>query len=84
MGARHRARQLAAFVEHVNIAVLVERDCGICGICRLPVAPGDRSIDHILPLADGGVHSYANTRLTHRLCNVRRSNRGAAQLRMVG
>lgn len=66
------------------MTVLVERDRGVCGICRKPVAPAERSIDHILPLAEGGLHSYANTRLTHLRCNVRRQHRGIAQLRLVG
>lgn len=44
----------------------------------------DRSLDHILPISVGGQHSYANTRLTHTTCNVRRQNRGVAQLRLLG
>lgn len=82
--AQHRARKLAGFVEDVALASLVARDHGRCGICGKPVAPKDRSVDHILPLSRGGQHSYANTRLAHRLCNISRSNRGSAQLRLVG
>ena len=82
--ARRRALRLSAFVENVAVAVLVERDHGLCGICQQPVAYTDRSVDHILPLAAGGKHSYANTRLTHLRCNIKRQHRGTAQLRMIG
>ena len=81
---KRRALERNQFVENVEVAVLVERDRGRCGICGLHVAKEDWSIDHILPLSLGGVLSYANTRLTHRRCNSGRSNRGAAQLRLVG
>lgn len=49
---------------------------GICGICGLPV-PHDKApeklwsatIDHILPLSQGGTHEPENCQLAHRLCN---------------
>ena len=82
-GHRYRVLQRNGFVERVNIAVLVERDKGRCGVCSKPVPVKQRSIDHILPVSKGGAHSYANTRLTHLRCNVLRNNRGAAQLRLA-
>jgi 5-methylcytosine-specific restriction endonuclease McrA len=81
---RRRVRLLGGFVEKVDIAVLVERDGGYCGICHKRVKPAERSIDHVLPISKGGAHSYANIRLAHLHCNVKRGNRGVAQLRMVG
>ena len=81
---RRRFRLLAAFVEDVAVEVLVERDHDRCGICGKAVPVSERSVDHILPLSKGGLHSYANTRLTHLRCNVKWYNNGAAQLRMVG
>lgn len=81
---RRRARLRGVHVEHVELAMLVERDGGYCGICHKPVAARERSIDHVLPLSYGGAHSYANTRLAHRGCNSARGNHGIAQLRMVG
>lgn len=63
-----RARIRVAFVEHVEPRVLLERDGGVCGICDEPVS--DRfDVDHIVPLAAGGEHSYANTRIAHPSCN---------------
>ena len=81
---RRRALRRTAFVERVEMSVLVDRDRGMCGVCGAKVRPEDRSGDHILPLSKGGAHSYANTRLVHLGCNSKRRNTGPAQLRMLG
>src|SRR3990167_5309193 len=81
---RRRVRLRGGFVERVDLAVLVARDGGYCGICHKRVAETERSIDHVLPVSKGGTHSYANTRLAHLAFNIERGNRGAAQLRLVG
>ncbi len=57
---------------HIIWDLLRQRDGDICQICNLPIAPGEESIDHILPLSMGGSHSAENVRLLHRTCNVRR------------
>jgi len=73
-----RGMKLDLFVEHVYIAVLMERDCRICGICGLQIVRDhpDRmyrsSVDHIIPLSKGGLHSYANTQPAHLVCNLRK------------
>lgn len=69
--ARH-ARKKAQFKEHVKRSVVFERDCGICGICGLAVDPKNWHLDHVVPLALGGEHSYANTQVTHPVCNLRK------------
>jgi HNH endonuclease len=76
-----RARLRSAFVEHVFLDHLLERDGGICQLCMLPVdrdavvpevmAP---TVDHIIPLAKGGEHSNANCQLAHFLCNSLKSD----------
>jgi hypothetical protein len=81
---RRRARVRGQFVETIDMRVLFERDGGRCGICGKKVEKAVASVDHILPISKGGLHSYANVRLAHQLCNYRRGNRGAAQLRLVG
>lgn len=68
-----RARKIAAFVEHVAHDRVFKRDEGICGICELPADPADWHLDHIVPLALGGEHSYANVRVTHPKCNIARA-----------
>jgi hypothetical protein len=93
--AAHRRRSLllSSWVEDVDLAVLHARDGGRCGICRRPVSLGPHakrhplmpSIDHVLPVSQGGEHSYANTRLTHYRCNLSRGNRGGGeQLALLG
>jgi len=90
---RRRALLKAQFVEDVSLDVLYKRDQGECGVChRKVMKPGGlkrgplmASIDHIVPISEGGEHSYANTRLTHYRCNLRRSNRGGnEQLALIG
>jgi len=73
---RYHTRKLNAFVEDVNIDVLRRRDRSMCGICgKLVLCKGQ--IDHVIPISLGGMHSYANTQLSHPLCNLRKSNRVA-------
>lgn len=67
--ARRRARQREAFVENVDSRVVWERDRGICGICGEPADAGDWHVDHVIPIARGGEHSYANVQVSHPYCN---------------
>lgn len=64
-----RARKLGQFVEHVDPLVVLERDDNRCGICGLDVDPLDFHVDHVIPLALGGEHSYMNTQTAHPSCN---------------
>ena len=53
------------------------KKCSKCGIEKI-------SADFYKQSMGKAAHTYANTRIAHFLCNVRRGNHGAAQLRMVG
>ena len=82
---RQRARLLGAFVEDVDRVTVWERDNGICGICGKPVDPTlpwpekfSMTLDHVVPLARGGEHSYANAQIAHAICNSRKNDRLAA------
>ena len=90
--ARKRARRKAAFVEDVDPLALFERDGWRCHLCGRkcprdarvphPLAP---TIDHIVPLAGGGEHSYRNTATAHFRCNVSKGARDVGQqLALVG
>lgn len=64
-------------------AEVFKRDQWRCGICRQKVNPELRypdpmapSLDHVVPIAEGGSHEAANLRLTHLRCNVVRRDRG--------
>jgi 5-methylcytosine-specific restriction endonuclease McrA len=45
-----------------------------CHLCGRYVPPGERSIDHIIPLSEGGPDTPANLMLAHVACNVRRKS----------
>lgn len=80
--ANRRARKLRQFVEDVARAVVFERDGWLCGICGLHIDrnlahpdPMSASVDHIIPLARGGLHAMANVQAAHLNCNVRKGSR---------
>ena len=88
---RRRQRVKAGLVDKdITVQGLFKRDGGICQICGKPcrlddyvIANGQRqcgdwypSIDHIVPLAKGGLHSWDNVQLAHRLCNSIKSDNG--------
>ena len=66
-----RARERGQFVEFVDPVKVLEQHDGLCGICGEPVGD-DFHVDHIVPLARGGEHSYANTQPAHPVCNAKK------------
>lgn len=71
-----RARLKGAFVETVVSTVVFERDLYVCQQCwkQCPSKaavpdPDAPTVDHILALANGGEHSYANTQCLCFTCN---------------
>lgn len=79
---RRRQRIKQNWVEHVDLAVLIERDKGICQLCSRPVwieAPHNHPLeptnDHRIALSKGGEHSYSNCQLACRECNTAKNNR---------
>jgi hypothetical protein len=95
--ARTRARRMrkAETWDGVSDAEILERDgwrCQIPGCKRRPIRqdlkyphPRSKSIDHIVPLSEGGGDTAANKRASHLGCNVARGNRGGMdQLAMIG
>jgi 5-methylcytosine-specific restriction endonuclease McrA len=78
--------------ENVDRDLVGERDGWRCGICRKRVdwtlVYPDRmspSLDHVVPLSEGGEHTYANTRIAHLICNnLRRHHGGNEQLALIG
>lgn len=72
---KRRAKKEGAFVEHVEPLVLLEQMDGICGICGRDVDPFNFHVDHVIPICRGGKHSYANTQISHPLCNLRKGSK---------
>lgn len=89
---RRRARERGAVtVERFTDVEVFERDGWRCGLCRRKVKrhvsvphPEAPTIDHVVPLADGGQHTRANVQCAHFLCNSLKSAGGSQQLRMLG
>jgi HNH endonuclease len=90
--AKHRRRErVRRGGGSVSLAYIVERDgrrCHICGrLVRMrakaprPLSP---TLDHLVPLADGGAHESSNVALAHFACNVARGVAGPAQLLAFG
>ena len=66
-----------------NLIQLYKKEKGICWICgketdlndfiitKSTVVCGNAypSVDHVIPLALGGKHSWDNVHLAHRICN---------------
>ena len=82
--------------ETIHLAVLCKRDGNRCQICGGKISatskdgplvwqPLAASVDHIVPVCEGGEHKYANVQLAHRMCNSLR-NRGdkLVQMRLCG
>lgn len=73
----------------ITLDKLIKRDNNICYICNKKCNLNDYiyqantfiagnyypSIDHVIPLAKGGVHEWNNIRLAHRICNSMKSDK---------
>jgi len=72
----------------ITVKVLYKRDKGICYICggkcdfkdhtqingHFTAGPNYPSIDHIIPIARGGMHTWDNVKLAHHYCNSMKSD----------
>lgn len=67
--ARRRARLRDAKYERVDYVKVIQDAKGICGICKTPFDLFGIHVDHIIPLARGGTHTYGNLQATHARCN---------------
>ena len=68
--------------DKITLARLLLRDGAVCRLCGLmtdhesePQSATYPSVDHIVPLSQGGAHRWQNVRIVHRLCNTMRGNR---------
>jgi 5-methylcytosine-specific restriction endonuclease McrA len=87
----HRDKRLDGIVidKDISIQKLAERDNNRCQICGEPVDWNDKhengqvivcgnlypSIDHVVPVSLGGLHSWDNVQLAHRVCNSKKNNK---------
>lgn len=82
---RRAAAKRGTVVERIDYATVCDRDGWSCQLCGDPVDrslrhpdPMSGSIDHVVPLAAGGPHTYANVQLAHLRCNISKGARHAA------
>lgn len=76
--------------KNITLDSLIVRDNGVCHICSNKVDKDDYmtndggyliygnmypSIDHVIPIAKGGTHTWDNVKLAHRLCNSLKGDR---------
>lgn len=86
-----KARKRAATVEPVNPTVVFDRDGWRCQLCHKPTPRRYRGtyhmrapeLDHIIPLSQGGEHSYRNTQCACRECNGKKGATPLGQLRLI-
>lgn len=85
-----RARKAAAVVDNdISLLKVCKMANGVCALCGelvdwsdIKVVNGKKhasrlypTIDHIIPLASGGLHSWNNVQLAHQHCNSSKQNR---------
>ena len=73
--AVRRAKEKEAFVERVYKSVLWKRDEGICYLCGIECDPDNWHLEHKIPLAHGGKHSYQNTGVACPPCNLSKGSK---------
>ena len=89
---KRRAVKRGAFVENVDPRFVADRDgwkCHLCGkrIRRSVKYPHRMSLsmDHVMPLSVGGLHSLSNVRAAHLGCNCSKNDRPVGeQLMLIG
>lgn len=86
--ARRRALERGAMADRIDPIVVFERDkwrCHLCG-CATPrklrgtYEPNAPELDHVVPLAAGGGHTWGNVKCACRRCNGLKSDKPMGQL----
>lgn len=92
---RKRLQENGKINYRINKKRLIEREGDNCKICGKPVdyndcrhnedghfiaGPKYPSIDHIIPVAKGGTHTWDNVQLTHKHCNSIKSDKSLFEI----
>ncbi|MFD3741593.1 HNH endonuclease [Streptomyces sp. NPDC058629] len=88
---RRRAAKRGGASETYTLVQIAERDRARCGLCGGRVAMKQRvphpkapTIDHVIPVSEGGDDTRANVQLAHFQCNSAKGARGSQQLALIG
>jgi len=65
-----KRKSISSGYRDIIISFLIERDGFVCGMCGESLEDSKIHIDHIIPVALGGVDVMSNVRLTHATCNM--------------
>lgn len=84
MSKRQKVRRRGAQrLELFTVEEICQRDAGICQLCNQPIDPTlsyqhplSLTLDHVVPIVRGGVHSRDNVQLAHRSCNSKKGISG--------
>ena len=90
--AKRRAEKAGVYYEPVDPLKVFKRDGWRCQLCGKKLKPKHRGtyrddapeLEHIIPWAQGGEHSYRNTQLACRKCNEEKGSEEMGQLRLFG
>lgn len=89
-GSRDRLNKTNIIDADITLKRLFKKEWGVCYLCGDSCDWNDYtitesgvfiagntypSIDHLVPLSKGGLHSWDNVRLAHRICNSKKSAR---------
>lgn len=86
--ARRRAVERGAGADRIDPLRVFQRDGWRCHICRKKLKPADRGtikpcapeLEHIVPLAAGGTHTWGNVACACRKCNSEKGTNAFGQL----
>lgn len=88
--ARRRAKKRGCHCEPIERAAIFDRDGWRCHICGRKINrrlhnshPMGPTLDHIVPIDDGGADAAWNLAPAHRRCNSRKGTRGGGQLLLM-
>lgn len=81
---KHRIPKNQIVDKDITLEALYRRDSGVCYLCGgkcdwgdkngMIVGPNYPSVDHVIPISHGGLHSWNNVRLAHFWCNSMKSD----------
>lgn len=89
---RREARERGVDAESIDPFKVFERDRWRCQLCGIRTPRSKRGtydddapeLDHIVPLSQGGPHTYTNTQCACRRCNGLKGDRPLGQMLLIG
>lgn len=78
--ARYARTRGADAEERFTLDEIYRRDEAVCHLCREHCPRAQASMDHLIPVSQGGPHTRANVKLAHHGCNSRKKDRLLSEL----